>query len=83
MTTKMSNRDYVTSHCIPERDVPFSEAEIDPGDATLDTGMVINLESDVYLPEGAGGSLTINTMEFSETSVTFLSEFPNGLGVIE
>ncbi len=68
----------------PDWDGPFTyDAEIDPGDATLDTGMVINLESDVYLAEGAGGSMTINTMEFSETSVTFLSDFPDGLGIIE
>ena len=31
--------------------------------------MVVNLESDVYLPEGAGAALVINTMEFAESSV--------------
>ena len=68
----------------PDWDGPFTyDSEIDPGDATLDPGMVINLESDVYLPEGAGASLVINTMEFSDKSVEFLSHFPNGLQVIE
>jgi Xaa-Pro aminopeptidase len=68
----------------PDWDGPFTyDAEIDPGDTTLDPGMVINLESDVYLPEGAGASLVINTMEFADESVTFLSQFPDGLQVIE
>ena len=68
----------------PDWDGPFTyDAEIDPGDDTLDAGMVINLESDIYLPEGAGASLMINTMEFSEASVDFLCDFPNGLAVIE
>ena len=57
--------------------------EVDPGDATLEAGMVVNLESDVYLPEGAGAAMIINTMEFSDTSVAILSQFPDGLAVIE
>ena len=68
----------------PDWDGPFTyDADIDPGDATLDPGMVINLESDVYLPQGAGSSLVINTMEFSDTSVTRLTHFADGLQVIE
>ena len=68
----------------PDWDGPFTyDADVDPGDATLDPGMVINLESDVYLPEGAGSSLVINTMEFSDTSVSRLTHFPDGLQVIE
>lgn len=68
----------------PDWDGPFTyDADIDPGDATLDPGMVINLESDVYLPKGAGSSLVINTMEFSDTSVARLTQFPDGLQVIE
>lgn len=68
----------------PDWDGPFTyDADIDPGDATLDSGMVINLESDVYLPQKAGSSLTINTMEFGENSVDFLTHFPNDLTVIE
>jgi Xaa-Pro dipeptidase len=67
----------------PDWDGPFTyDSEVDPGNATLDSGMVINLESDVYLPEDAGASLVINTMEFSDTSVAFLSCFPDGLQVI-
>ncbi len=27
MTAKMTNREYVTRHCIPDKEVPFSEAE--------------------------------------------------------
>ena len=68
----------------PDWDGPFTyDVEIDPGDATLDPGMVINLESDVYLPEGAGSSLVINTLEFSDRSVALLSHFSDGLQVIE
>jgi len=67
----------------PDWDGPFTyDAEIDPGDATLDPGMVINLESDIYLPRKAGSSLVINTMEFGETEATFLTSFPDDLVVI-
>lgn len=45
--------------------------------------MVINLESDVYLPQKAGSSLVINTIEFGETEASFLTHFPNDLVVIE
>ncbi len=68
----------------PDWDGPFTyDVEVDPGDATLEAGMVVNLESDVYLPEGAGAAMIINTMEFSDTSVAILSQFPDGLAVIE
>jgi Xaa-Pro aminopeptidase len=68
----------------PDWDGPFTyDAEVDPGEAKLDAGHGVNLESDIYLAEGTGGSIAINTMEFSETSVTFLSDFPDGLGIIE
>ena len=67
----------------PDWDGPFVyDTDMDNGDATLDPGMVINLESDVYLPQKAGASLTINTMEFGENSVDFLTHFPNELTVI-
>lgn len=68
----------------PDWDGPFTyDVETDTGDATLVPGMVVNLESDVYLPEGAGAAMIINTMEFSDESVTILSQFPDGLAVIE
>ena len=68
----------------PDWDGPFTyDTDVDPGDATLDSGMVINLESDVYLPESAGCSLVINTMEFSDTAVARLTNFPDGLQIIE
>ena len=68
----------------PDWDGPFTyDVETDPGQTTLDPGMVINLESKVYLPQGAGCSMVINTMAFSETQVSMLTEFPNTLQIIE
>ena len=68
----------------PDWDGAFTyDVDTDPGEATLDAGMVINLESDVYLPEAAGAALVINTLEFSGDGVTCLNDFPTGLNVIE
>ena len=67
----------------PDWDGPFTyDVDTNPGDATLDAGMVVNLESDVYLPEGAGAALVINTLEFSNDSVSYLNDFPVALSVV-
>tara|TARA_Y100001960_G_C14664065_1_gene822397 strand:+ start:444 stop:1295 length:852 start_codon:yes stop_codon:yes gene_type:complete len=58
------------------------DTDMDNGDATLDPGMVINLKSDVYLPQKAGSSLTINTLAFGQASVDVLIHFPNELTII-
>ena len=68
----------------PDWDGPFTyDAEIDPANETLTPGMVINLESTIYLPEGAGRSMTINTMAFTQDDVRLLTCFPNGLQIVE
>ncbi len=67
----------------PDWDGPFTyDVDTDPEAATLDPGMVINLESDVYLPQAAGAALVINTMEIEPDAVTWLTAFPDGLQVI-
>jgi hypothetical protein len=45
--------------------------------------MVINFESNFYLPKGIGCSGIINTMEISETDVTWLSNLSLGLMIVE
>jgi Xaa-Pro dipeptidase len=55
----------------------------DPGDDIFEPGMVINFESNFYLPKGIGCSGIINTMEISQTDVTWLSSLPLGLMVVD
>ena len=68
----------------PDWDGPFTyDAGIDPGDAIFEPGMVVNYESDFFLPEGVGASIVINTLEFGAENVSYLSSFPPELAVIE
>ena len=67
----------------PDWDGPFTyDADVNQGDATLEPGMVVNLESTVYLPEGAGKSMVINTLMFTESQVSILSNLANGLHTV-
>jgi Xaa-Pro aminopeptidase len=67
----------------PDWDGPFVyDTDMNNGDATFETGMVVNLESDVYLPQKAGSSLVINTIEFGEAEAAFLTHYANDLAVI-
>lgn len=59
------------------------DVELDPGDAVFEEGMVVNYESDFYLPRGAGMSLLIDTLVFDNGKAELLHEFPHDLVVIE
>ena len=45
--------------------------------------MVVNYESDFYLPHGAGMSLLIDTLVFDDGKAELLHSFPQNLVVIE
>jgi Xaa-Pro dipeptidase len=55
----------------------------DPGDDILEPGMVINFESNFYLPGNIGCSGIINTMEISHSEVIWLSNLPLGLMIVD
>jgi len=61
----------------------FHGPDFDSGDKILPPGTVINYELDFYLPQGAGMSLTINTLAINEECVEILSQIPNDLVIIE
>lgn len=68
----------------PDWDGHFTyDSETDPGNDTLEPGMVVNFESNFFLPGGMGCSGIINTMEVSQSSVSWLSELPLGLMVVD
>lgn len=68
----------------PDWDGHFTyDIDTDPHDDIFEPGMVINFESNFYLPKGIGCSGVINTMEISETDVTWLSSLPLGLMIVE
>lgn len=57
--------------------------DLDPGDCVFAPGMVINYESQFYLPNHAGFSLLIDTIVFTEQEARILSRTPRELIVIE
>jgi Xaa-Pro dipeptidase len=57
--------------------------ELDPGDKTFDPGMVVNYESQFYLPHRAGQSSLIDTLIFTEEEARILGKTPRELIVIE
>ncbi len=63
---------------------PFSyDVDVDNGAKKFEDGMVINYESDFYLPHGAGMTLLIDTMIFENGKVEFIHRTPQELCVIE
>ena len=68
----------------PDWDGHFTyDIDTDPHDDTLEPGMVVNFESNFYLPKGIGCSGVINTMEISESGVSWLSNLSLGLLIVE
>ena len=59
------------------------DVERDAGDAVFEEGMVVNYESDFYLPQGAGISLLVDTLVFDNGKAEFIHAFPHDLVVIE
>ena len=53
------------------------------GGATFEPGMVVNYESNFYLPEAAGVSLLIDSVIFRQDGATMPSRVPHDLIVIE
>lgn len=63
---------------------PWSyDAEVDNGDKTFVDGMIVNYESDFYLPRAAGVSLLIETLLFDGGQVEFAHRIPHDLIVVE
>lgn len=52
-------------------------------DKVFSPGMVVNYETDFYLPQGAGMSLIIDTLEITDGGAKVLSKIPNALVVVE
>jgi Xaa-Pro aminopeptidase len=59
------------------------DPSIDLGDATFRPGMVVNYESNFYLPEAAGVSLLIDSVIFRQDGACMPSRVPHDLIVIE
>jgi Xaa-Pro aminopeptidase len=59
------------------------DPSIDLGDAAFQPGMVVNYESNFYLPEAAGVSLLIDSVIFREDGAHMPSRVPHDLIVIE
>jgi Xaa-Pro dipeptidase len=59
------------------------DPNFDPGDQVFEPGMVVNYESQLYLPRMAGMSLLIDSIMFTETDAGIMSTFPHDLIVIE
>ena len=60
----------------------FYDVHTDPGDEVFEPGMVTNYEANFYLPRGAGMSMFIDTMTFTENSAQFLQRTPAKLAVV-
>jgi Xaa-Pro dipeptidase len=59
------------------------DPNFDPGDAVFDPGMVVNYESQVFLPRMAGMSLLIDSIMFTEEDAGLMTDFPRDLIVVE
>ena len=59
------------------------DPNFDPGDQLFEPGMVVNFESQVFLPRLAGMSLLIDTIMFTERDAGLMSRIPHDLIVIE
>ncbi len=59
------------------------EPGLDLGDKTFEPGMVINYESNFYLPEAAGMSILIDSVIFKQDRAQIVSRVPHDLCVIE
>jgi len=57
--------------------------DLDPGERVFLPGMVVNYESQFYLPHHAGFSLLIDTIVFTEQDARLLGRTPRDLIVIE
>ena len=63
---------------------PWSwDIEVDNGEKRFEEGMVVNYESDFYLPRGAGLTLLIDTMLFEAGAMDFPVRTPRELCVVE
>jgi len=61
----------------------YYEAEDDANDRVICPGTVFNYESQIYLPQGAGLSNVIDTIEVDEERCKIMSELPPDLIVVE
>jgi Xaa-Pro dipeptidase len=59
------------------------DPNLDPGDSVFEPGMVVNYESQVFLPRMAGMSLLIDSIMFTEDDAGLMSDFPRDLIVVE
>ncbi|MBM3650102.1 MAG: aminopeptidase P family protein [Alphaproteobacteria bacterium] len=63
---------------------PWSyDVDVDNGAKIFESGMVVNYESDFYLPHAAGMSLLIDTLVFEGDDVQFNNRLPKDLIVVE
>ena len=60
----------------------YFSAELDPGEQTLEPGMVMNTEWNFYLPRGAGVRELIDTIIVTEDAVEFPHKVPLELVVV-
>jgi len=59
------------------------DPDVDAGEQRFVPGMVVNYESNFYLPHGAGSSMLIHSFAFKEDEAVIMDEFPSELIVIE
>ncbi len=63
---------------------PFSyDVEVDNGAKKFEDGMVVNYESDFYLPCGAGMTLLIDTLIFDDGKAEYAHRTPQDLCVVD
>ena len=68
----------------PDRVGPWSwDVEVDNGEKRIEEGMVVNFESDFYLPRGAGLTLLIDTLLFEAGEMDYPVRTPRDLCVVE
>lgn len=61
----------------------YFDVHTDPGEEVFEPGMVTNYEANFYLPQGAGMSMFIDTMIFTDDTAEFLQRTPARPAVID